>query len=48
MEKHFGRLLKKGEQVHHISGDKKDNREINLFVCNNSEHLKAHDKRHVA
>jgi hypothetical protein len=41
-ERMLGRLLGCGEQVHHISEQKNDNRERNLFVCWADEHQKAH------
>ena len=46
-ERMLGRLLHCGETVHHL-GAKDDNREINLFVCWEDEHIKAHDHAHVA
>lgn len=45
-ERRLGRLLRSGEQVHHI-GPKDNNNERNLFVCIETEHHKAHDKAHV-
>lgn len=48
LERDLGRLLKRGEQVHHISEYKQDNRLENLFLCRNDQHLRAHDKKHLA
>jgi hypothetical protein len=48
VERELGRMLRRGEQVHHISEDKQDNHPDNLFLCYNVEHQKAHDKLHLA
>jgi hypothetical protein len=42
MECHLGRGLKKGEVVHHIDGDKRNNNLENLFLTNVAEHNKLH------
>lgn len=52
MERHLGRKLKHNEEVHHINGDRYDNRLDNLEMVITNEHkkihaLKLHEERSV-
>lgn len=44
MEEHLGRYLEKGEVVHHINGNKQDNRLSNLQLMTITEHVKLHSE----
>ena len=40
IENYLGRELKNGEEIHHVNGNKTDNRLSNLIVISRSEHMK--------
>ncbi len=42
----LGRFLLEGEHIHHINGDKLDNRPENISICSPSEHGHKHHKPH--
>lgn len=44
MEKHLGRYLESSEAVHHINGDKQDNRIENLEIISWKKHASLHLK----
>ena len=54
MEQHLGRRMTRGEVVHHMNGNRQDNRLANLRVMTISEHMRLHNtgkkytKRQVA
>lgn len=48
MEQQLGRRLTDDEVVHHINGNKKDNRPENLQVMTKSEHSRMHRMKEVA
>lgn len=44
MEMNIGRKLERHEHVHHINGDKKDNRIENLELLSKGEHVALHNR----
>jgi hypothetical protein len=44
LERRLGRYLRRGEETHHINGDKLDDRDENLEVISHREHARRHSK----
>ena len=48
MERHIGRRLTAEEVIHHVNGDKKENRIENLMIMTRAEHMDEHRDEIVA
>ena len=48
VEQFIGRSLTRHEVIHHVNGDKTDNRLENLRIMSHSEHLKLHQQEQQA
>lgn len=47
MEEYLGKKISKNQDVHHINGDKQDNRIQNLIVLTKKEHQNSHHKKYL-
>ncbi len=47
MEKHLGRKLKRGEQIHHKDGNSMNNAISNLEIVSMAEHNREDPKHHL-
>ena len=47
MERHLGRKLRSDEEVHHIDGNRQNNKLKNLMVCSRQEHARIHKEQRM-